>query len=113
MLKIAEIKSSQKKSHIKVLIFVNPALCYGFVSLIKKNPNNKPPNNKPPNKLPGSFISGQYCISMCVTMRVYISYNRERITWHYEYLQYVKLRNLDLVNMHGQDGNFKKGQMLH
>lgn len=47
---------------------------------------------------------------MCVPMRVYVPLNTQHI---YECLKYVKLRNLDLVNMHGQDGNFKKGQMLH
>lgn len=109
MLKIAGIKSSQKKSLIKVFILVNPALSYGFVSLTKKEKPN-PQKTSPPGR---GFISGQYCISMCVTIRVYGSCNIQRITWHYECLKYVKLRNVDLVNTHSQDGNFKKGGMPH
>jgi len=110
MLKIARLESSQKKSHIKV--FVNPALSYGFVSSTKK-PQNNPPTKNPSKPCGRGFVSGQYCISTCVTVRVYISCNTQHITWHYECLKYVKLRDLDLVTMHGQDGHFKKGQMLH
>ena len=52
-----------------------------------------------------------FCV--CETMHVYTSCNIEHITWHYDCLKYVTLRDLDLVNMHSQDRNFKKGQMLH
>lgn len=36
---------------------------------------------------------------MCVTVHVSVSSNTQHITWNYECLKYVKLRDLDLVSM--------------
>lgn len=35
---------------------------------------------------------------MCVTVHVSVSSNTQHITWNYECLKYVKLRDLDLVS---------------
>lgn len=72
-------------------------------------PQKKPTKQNQTNKRPGrGFVSGEYCISMCVTVHVSVSSNTQHISWNYECLKYVKLRELDLVSMCGQGGNFKK-----